>query len=116
MFLSLRTIAEKRAALFSGKFERFQQAPQGVFERQPTCSPVHPRIKEALVRSRTVAGHFFYPQSHTTSNFSVSLARAAFMALLLLLVPCAFAQTTVTLQTGLNSYAGTTDDWINAFS
>jgi len=34
------------------------------------------------------------------------------MALLLWLAPCAFAQTTVTLQNGLNSYAGTTDDWI----
>ena len=65
------------------------------------------------MRLRTVAGHFFYPQSHTTSNFSVSLAgAAAFMALLLLLAPCAFAQTTVTLQNGTNSYAGTTDDWI----
>src|SRR4051812_35269996 len=106
MFLSLRTIAEKRAALFSGKFERFQQAPQGVFERQPTCSPVHPRIKEALVRLRTVAGHFFYPQSHITSNFSVFLARAVFMAFVFLVGSSSFAQTTVTLQYGANNYTG----------
>ena len=64
------------------------------------------------MRLRTVAGSFFCPQSNTTSKFSASLTRAAFMALLLMLAPCAFAQTTVTLQNGLNSYAGTTDDWI----
>jgi hypothetical protein len=46
----------------------------------------------------------------------VSLARAAFTVLLLLLAPCAFAQTTVTFQNGTNNYAGTADDWIIAFS
>ena len=61
---------------------------------------------------RAVAGSFFVPQSNTTSKFSVSLTRVAFMAFLFLLPACAFAQTTVTLQNGTNSYAGTTDDWI----
>lgn len=64
------------------------------------------------MRLRTVAGSFLGQKSNTTSNFLVSLARAAFMALLLWLAPCAFAQTTVTLQNGTNGYAGTTDDWI----
>ncbi len=64
------------------------------------------------MRLRTVAGSFFIPQSNTTSKFSVSLACAVFMAFVLLLASSAFAQTTVTLQNGLNSYAGTTDDWI----
>ena len=68
------------------------------------------------MRLRTAAGTFFNPQSNTTSNFSVSLARTAFMVLLLLLASCAFAQTTVTLQNGTNNYAGTADDWILAFS
>jgi len=64
------------------------------------------------VRLRTAAGTLFDPRSNTTSKSSVPLARAALMALLLLLAHCAFAQTTVTLQNGLNSYAGTADDWI----
>lgn len=68
------------------------------------------------MRLRTVAGHFFYPQSHTTSNFSVSLARAVFMAFMFLVGSSAFAQTTVTLQYGANNYTGAIDDWINAFS
>jgi PKD repeat protein len=44
------------------------------------------------------------------------LARIAVMALLLVLISSAFAQTTVTLQNGTNNYTGTTDDWIVAFS
>ena len=68
------------------------------------------------MRLRTVAGHFFYPQSHTTSNFSVSLARAVFMAFVFLVGSSCFAQTTVTLQYGANNYTGSIDDWINAFS
>jgi len=64
------------------------------------------------VRLRTVAGSFFVPQSNTTSKFSVSLARAAVVAFVFLMAYSAFAQTTVTLQNGLNSYTGTTDDWI----
>ena len=67
------------------------------------------------MRLRTVAGFSFALKSNTASNFSVSLARIAFIAFLLL-ATCAFAQTTVTLQNGTNSYAGTIDDWIVAFS
>ena len=52
------------------------------------------------MRLRTVAGSFFCPQSNTTPKFSVSLARAAFMALLLLVASSSFAQTTVTLADG----------------
>lgn len=46
-------------------------------------------------------GILFARKSNTTSKFAVSLARDAFMVLLLL-APCAFAQTKVTLQNGTN--------------
>ncbi|HEX3155280.1 MAG TPA: DNRLRE domain-containing protein [Candidatus Angelobacter sp.] len=61
---------------------------------------------------RTVAGFSFVSKSNTTSKFSISLAHAVSITFVLLLASSAFAQTTVTLQNGLNRYAGTTDDWI----